>query len=136
MRFTLGFSAAAGGLAFLLGATPAPAVQISISCGAAGKTLELCKDGAEAWAKQTGNTVQVISTPNSTTERLALYQQQLAAGSSDIDVYQIDVIWPGTLKVHFIDLKPYSKGAEASHFASIVENNTVDGKLLAMPWYT
>jgi trehalose/maltose transport system substrate-binding protein len=136
MRFTLGFAAAAGGLVFLLGATPAPAVQISISCGAVGSALVLCKDGAEAWAKQSGNTVQVISTPNSTTERLALYQQQLAAGSSDIDVYQIDVIWPGTLKVHFIDLKPYSKGAEAGHFASIVDNNTVDGKLLAMPWYT
>ncbi|SDR57940.1 carbohydrate ABC transporter substrate-binding protein, CUT1 family [Rhizobiales bacterium GAS113] len=135
MRMTLGFAAAAAGLV-LLGAAPASAVQISISCGAVGNALELCKEGAEAWARQSGNTVQVISTPNSTTERLALYQQQLAAGSSDIDVYQIDVIWPGTLKSHFLDLKPYSKGAEASHFQSIVDNNTVDGKLLAMPWYT
>jgi trehalose/maltose transport system substrate-binding protein len=136
MRMTLGFAAVAAGLVFLGAAAPAAAVQISISCGAVGKALELCREGAEAWAKQSGNTVQVISTPNSTTERLALYQQQLAAGSSDIDVYQIDVIWPGTLKTHFLDLKPYSKGAEASHFPSIVDNNTVDGKLLAMPWYT
>ncbi len=137
MRFIRwGVAAAAMGLALAGATAPAAAVQIAISCGAVGSSLELCKQGAEAWAKQTGNTVQVIPTPNSTTERLALYQQQLAAGSSDIDVYQIDVIWPGTLKAHFIDLKPYAKGAEAKHFPSIVQNNTVDGKLLAMPWYT
>jgi len=141
MRLPTGFAAWATGFALIgwvtcAGARPASAVEIAISCGAVGNALELCKQGAEAWAKKTGNSVKVISTPNSTTERLALYQQLLAAGSSDIDVYQIDVIWPGTLKSHFIDLKPYSKGAEAAHFRSIVENNTVDGKLLAMPWYT
>lgn len=136
MRITLAFAAAAAGLTLLGAGAAASAVQISISCGAVGSALQLCKEGAEAWARMSGNTVQVISTPNSTTERLALYQQQLAAGSSDIDVYQLDVIWPGTLKTHFIDLKPYSKGVETSHFQSILDNNTVDGKLLALPWYT
>jgi trehalose/maltose transport system substrate-binding protein len=34
-----------------------------------------------------------------------------------------------------IDLKPHTKGAETKHFPAIVENNTVDGKLIAMPWY-
>jgi trehalose/maltose transport system substrate-binding protein len=114
----------------------AKAAEISISCGGAGISLELCKRAVAEWEKASGHSVKIISTPNSTNERLALYQQQLAAGSSDIDVYQIDVVWPGILKTHFVDLKPYSKGAEAAHFPAIVENNTVDGKLLAMPWYT
>ncbi|MBC01177.1 MAG: ABC transporter substrate-binding protein [Rhodobacteraceae bacterium] len=114
----------------------AQAAEISISCGAVGIELELCKSGADAWAEKTGNTVKIVSTPNSTTERLALYQQLLASGADDIDVFQIDVIWPGILGTHFIDLAAYSDGAEKAHFAPIVENNTVGGQLVAMPWYT
>ncbi|MEM6489317.1 MAG: ABC transporter substrate-binding protein [Pseudomonadota bacterium] len=114
----------------------ARAVEIAISCGAVGIELELCREAAERWAAETGNTVEVVSTPNSSTERLALYQQILAAGASDIDVYQVDVIWPGILGTHFIDLAPYTGGIEAQHFEAIVANNTVDGELKAMPLYT
>jgi trehalose/maltose transport system substrate-binding protein len=122
--------------ALVAGAGQALAVEVAISCGAVGQELQLCKDGAEAWAKKTGNTVKIVSTPNETTERLALYQQILASGAGDIDVFQIDVIWPGILGNHFIDLKSYTKGAEASHFKAIIDNNTIGGKLLAMPWFT
>ncbi|HEU0221377.1 MAG TPA: ABC transporter substrate-binding protein [Paracoccaceae bacterium] len=114
----------------------ARAEEVSISCGAVGLELSLCESGAMAWAEQTGNTIRIVSTPNSTTERLALYQQILAAGASDIDVFQIDVIWPGILGSHFIDLAPFSKGAEKEHFEAIVFNNTIDGELKAMPWFT
>ena len=116
--------------------TPTQAASIAISCGAVGAELELCRTGAEAWAKETGNEVVIVSTPNSSTERLALYQQILAAGGDDIDVYQIDVIWPGILGSHFIDLAPFMDGAQDAHFPAIVENNTIDGELKAMPWFT
>jgi trehalose/maltose transport system substrate-binding protein len=119
------------------GAFGAQAATISISCGAVGLELKLCQDGANAWAEATGNQVNVISTPNSATERLALYQQILAANSADIDVYQIDVIWPGILANHFIDLAEHIDEKQiAQHFPTIVENNTVDGSLVAMPWFT
>ena len=120
---------------FLASAGVVQAETLAISCGAVGQELEFCKTGAEAWAKKTGNQVNLISTPNSTTERLALYQQLLAAGAADIDVFQIDVIWPGILGNHLIDLKPYANGIEKDSFPTIVENNTVDGKLVAMPWF-
>ncbi len=127
----------AAGLAVgLLGSVSAEAVTISISCGAVGVEQQLCKDEAGVWAKKTGNEVNVVSSPESTTEILALYQQLLGAGSADIDVFQIDVIWPGILGNHFIDLKPYSKGAENDHFKAIIDNNTIGGKLVGMPWYT
>ncbi|WP_424450046.1 ABC transporter substrate-binding protein [Plasticicumulans lactativorans] len=112
------------------------AETISISCGSVGREFELCKAQVDAWASKTGNEVKIVSTPNSTSERLALYQQLLAAGSPDIDVFQIDVIWPGILGTHFIDLSPYTKGAEKEHFPAIIKNNTREGMLLAMPWYT
>jgi trehalose/maltose transport system substrate-binding protein len=127
----------AGGLAATLMAIGAAnAATISISCGAVGKELELCKTGAEAWAKKTGNTINLVSTPDSTTERLALYQQLLAAGAADIDVFQIDVIWPGILANHFIDLSKAAGKAAEEHFPAIVKNNTVGGKLVGMPWFT
>ena len=116
----------------------APAVQaetITISCGAVGAELQLCREGVDAWAEQSGHTVELVSTPNSTTERLALYQQLLAAGASDIDVFQIDVIWPGILGSHFIDLTEAVGDAAGDHFESLIENDTVDGRLIAMPWY-
>ncbi|KKD58041.1 ABC transporter substrate-binding protein [Grimontia sp. AD028] len=112
------------------------AETISISCGAVGQELELCQEGVAAWEEETGHTVKIVTTPNSTTERLALYQQLLAAGAKDIDVFQIDVIWPGILGNHFIDLKEYSNGAEQAHFPAIVSNNTVKDRLVAMPWFT
>jgi trehalose/maltose transport system substrate-binding protein len=117
-------------------AAQAGAAEIAISCGAVGQELEFCKQGVDAWAKKTGNSVKVVSTPNDTNERLSLYQQLLAAGAPDIDVFQIDVIWPGILGSHFVDLRPFTKGAEKEHFPAIVENNTVGGRLVAMPWFT
>ncbi len=123
-------------LSGMLFAGAAKAETVSIACGAVGKELEVCKSLSEGWAKKTGNTVKIVSTPNSTTERLALYQQLLAAGSGDVDVFEIDTIWPGILGTHFIDLAPYTKGAEKDHFASIIQNDTRDGKLIAMPIYT
>lgn len=112
------------------------AATISISCGAVGQELSVCQAGAEAWARKTGNEVRVISTPNSTTERLALYQQLLAAGASDIDVFQIDVIWPGILASHLLDLRPYIKGEVTDFFPAMIANNTVADRLVAIPWFT
>ena len=126
-------------VAAILGGTlaSAQAATISISCGAVGLELELCQEGANAWAEASGNQVNVISTPNSATERLALYQQILAAGSADIDVYQIDVIWPGILANHFIDLSEHVDQEQIDqHFPAIVENNTVNDALVAIPWFT
>jgi trehalose/maltose transport system substrate-binding protein len=119
-----------------LAATAAPAATITISCGSVGQDFEFCKRNTDAWAKKTGHTVKLFTIPNSTTDILALFRQMFAAQSTDLDVINVDVVWPGVIKDHLVDLKKYSKGAEAEHFPAIVANNTVDGKLLAMPWFT
>ena len=62
---------------------------------------------AQAWAEKTGNSVQVVSTPNSATEKLSLYQQLLGSQSSDIDVMLIDIVWPGMLNDHLVDLSEH-----------------------------
>ena len=117
-------------------ALPATAATITISCGSNAADAEFCGKFADEWGKKNGHTVKMYSPPTSTTDNLALLRQQFAAKSSDLDVIMIDVVWPGVIKDHLVDLKKYSKGAEAKHFPAIVANNTVDGKLLGMPWFT
>ena len=114
----------------------AQAATITISCGNNAADVEFCGKFAEDWGKKNGHTVKMYTPPASSTDQLALLRQQFAAKSGDIDVLMIDVVWPGVIKDHLVDLKPYSKGVEKDHFPAIVANNTVDGKLLGMPWFT
>ncbi|PAU78148.1 ABC transporter substrate-binding protein [Halomonas salipaludis] len=115
----------------------AQAADLTISCGAVGAELTLCQEGVRAWEEATGHSVDVVSTPNSSTERLSLYQQILSANSSDIDVMQIDVVWPGLLANHLLDLREVlGDNAADGHFEAIVTNNTIDERLVAMPWFT
>lgn len=118
----------------LLGAG-AHAVSIKLSCTAVGQESEFCKATAEAWAKKNGHEVQIVTPPNDASERLALYQQVLSAGSDRIDVLQVDVVWPGLLGNHLLDLKPHTQGVEKDHFAGYIANNTNNGRLVAMPWF-
>ena len=134
MKTTIALTALAAALA----AGPAHAgVKLSFACDSTGQGYQHCKAGAYALAKETGNTVEVLQVPNNTGDRLALYQQQLAAGSADVDVYMIDVVWPGLIGAHLLDLKKYIPEKEvAAHFPAIVQNNTINGKLVGMPWFT
>ena len=88
-------------------------------------------------SEQTGINIEVVTGPESATDRLALYLQFLGAGSGDIDLMQIDVIWPGDLAEHLLDLNQYGAAdMMGDYFPAIVENNTVDGALVGAPWYT
>lgn len=113
------------------------AATVTLSCAAVGQEFELCKQGAEAWAKQTHNEVKIASLPDSSSERLALYQKMLEAGDGSVDVLQVDVVWPGLLAEHLLDLKRYTSAElRAGFFDAMLRNGTVKGKLLALPWYT
>ena len=121
----------------LAAASQGSAVTVTLACGTVGQELQMCKDGAARWAKKTGNTVKIFESPNLTNDRLGLYQQQLAAKSSDIDVYQLDIVWPGLLSEHFVDLNGKVPAADVkTYFPGIIEANEVDGKLIALPWFT
>ena len=95
------------------------------------------KKVCDEWAQKTGNKVEIISRPQDASATLQQYQQYWAAKSSDVDVYQIDVIWQGIVAPHSVDLKKYYKDDEVkAYFPRIIENNTVKGKLVSIPWFT
>lgn len=103
-----------------------------------GAQFEFRKGQAERWnAANPDIQVRLIEGPVSATDRYGLYLQAFQAQSTDIDVMQIDVIWPGDLAEHLIDFNEYG-GAEAvaGDFPAIVQNNTVDGRLVGLPWFT
>jgi trehalose/maltose transport system substrate-binding protein len=113
-------------------------VVVTIASGTVGMEKELIDTAAEMYMEShPGVTVKALETPELATDRLGLYLQFFEAKSGEVDVYQIDVIWPGDLAEHLVDLNQYG-GVEAAkeHFPAIVQNNTVDGKLVGIPWFT
>jgi trehalose/maltose transport system substrate-binding protein len=47
----------------------------------------------------------------------------------------IDVVWPGAFAPYLVDLKPKLGAQSRLHAAGIVANDTVGGRLVAMPWF-
>lgn len=139
MKTLLTGAALAGGLIALSASMTgtAAAATVSLFCSGSGLEYEMCSTAANAWAAETGNEVKINRMPASWDEALPLYQQLLAARSADIDVMIVDVIWVGILKEHLLDLATVLPPEEIDqHFPVITEAGTVDGKLVAMPWYT
>ncbi|CAN5713079.1 ABC transporter substrate-binding protein [soil metagenome] len=91
---------------------------------------------AEMFSEATGIEVTVQQGIESATDRLTSYRQLFEAEADDIDVLQIDVIWPGILAPHAVDLSEAIGWQEQEYFERIVENNTVDGSLVGIPWFT
>ncbi|MFZ0544683.1 MAG: ABC transporter substrate-binding protein [Candidatus Promineifilaceae bacterium] len=113
-------------------------ITLRVFAGNVGQELELTKAAADEYMQMHPNiTVEVVDTPDFVEDRLGTYLQLFEAQSPEGDVFQIDVIWPGDLAEHFVDLNQYGGAAiAADHFDAIVENNTVDGKLVGIPWFT
>jgi trehalose/maltose transport system substrate-binding protein len=88
----------------------------------------------QQFTRETGIQVKLLPSPESTREKLALWQELLGTGASGPDVYGIDVIWPRILNEYFMDLKPYFANEIAAQFPAIAATYTVDNKLVAMAY--
>ena len=130
-------AAAPSGEAAPAGGEAAPASTEGVKISAVmGDTIREGEQAAiDYCVEQTGLEVEVINGPQSATDRIAQYLQFFGAQSSDVDVLMIDVIWPGILAEHLIDLSPYVENKDA-YFKRIIDNNTVDGALVGIPWFT
>lgn len=130
-------AAPSGGEAASAGGEAAPASTEGVKISAVmGDTIREGEQAAiDYCVEQTGLEVEIINGPQSATDRIAQYLQFFGAQSSDVDVLMIDVIWPGILAEHLIDLSPYVENKDA-YFKRIIDNNTVDGALVGIPWFT
>ncbi len=126
----------AGCLAFGLATVSAQAVEISIAASSTGNNIKFLQEQVVGFEKETGNKVNIVSMPSSSSEQFSQYRLWLAAGNADIDVYQTDVVWAPQLSDQFIDLTEAAKDVTGAHFPSIIASQTVNGKLVALPFYT
>jgi trehalose/maltose transport system substrate-binding protein len=119
-----------------LGSAARSQVQVAISCSSLGIEQDLCRKGAEAWARATGNSVKLVPTPANADERFTLYSTLFGARSPEIDVFQIDIVWPGAFASHLIGLGEALKTEDrGDHLDILITNNTVDGRLVALPFF-
>lgn len=128
-------SAAAMAIVSALG-TPVLAEELFYVSGAVGNAVENFAMLVKPWEEATGNKVTLVPMPASTTDQFGQYRLWLAAGATDIDLYQTDVIWAPQLADHFVDLTEAAKDLAPTHFPSIIQSQTVNGKLVALPLFT
>ena len=88
-----------------------------------------------AFTGATGIEVERVPGPESAGDRLAQYRQLLASRSGDVDVMMIDVVWPGVLAEHAVDLSDAIGWQGQARFERLLRNNTVAGKLVCVPWF-
>ncbi|AZO37295.1 MAG: extracellular solute-binding protein [Mesorhizobium sp.] len=134
MKFVCAYLALAAGI--LLGAVQARAVELSIVSGDTGNGIKVLREILDLYEKKSGNKVDIVVIPPSTTDQFGQYRLWLAAGSSDIDVYQTDVIWAPQLASQLVDLTEATRDLAGAHFPSIIQSQTVNGRLVALPIFT
>jgi len=86
------------------------------------------------FSRKTGIQVRYVAGPESMTDRLQLYLHWLEKKSPTPDVYYLDVVWPGLLADEMIDLNPSLGKETQALWPMSVQNHTVNGKLVAMPY--
>jgi len=112
------------------------AANLAIVSGDTGNGREFLRKQLDRFEKETGNKVSIVAMPANSSDNFGQFRLWLAAGNSDIDVYRTDVIWAPQLADQFVDLTEAAKDVIAQHIPSIIESQTVNGKLVALPMFT
>jgi len=134
----MGFHSIAAGLlaATILGGAAANAANLGMVSGATGGDLKFLRAELDKFEAKSGDKVTLVPMPSSTSDQFGQYRLWLAAGNPDIDVYQTDVIWAPQLSDQFLDLTAAAKDVAKTHFPSIIQSQTANGKLVAIPFFT
>lgn len=128
------------GLAFFACAeqkAPEPVTIVFLDIGPWGNReyAEWGQRAREGFTRETGIVVKPLTAPESADDQLAFERRFLESRATTPDVFMIDAIWPGMLAEHFLDLRPHLAREAEEHFPSLVSNNTVGGRLVAMPFH-
>ena len=112
--------------------------EITLAGGSVGSEREFAQRAADVFTDVCPNvTIDILEMPDSATERLNLYLQFFEAQSGDVDVLQVDVIWPAIIAPHVVDMKEYLTQEEIDmYFVDMINGQTVDDRLVAIPWFT
>ena len=96
---------------------------------------QLREESLDGFAKSTGIHADLIPAMGSSTDQLAQAQRLLKQHATSPDIYVIDVVFPGALAEHLLNLEPYRDAGVRAHLPELLQNDTVDGRLVSLPFY-
>ena len=96
---------------------------------------QLRQDALDEYTAKTKIEFDLIPTPGTSAEQLPLVLDLFHRAAKTPDVYVIDGTWPGTLGEHLLDLAPFLTEESRRHAKPLLQNNTVGGRLIALPLY-
>ncbi len=123
------------GAVSLASASSLLAASLSIVSGATGTDIESLRSNLDIFEKKTGNKVSIVTMPSSSTDQFSQYKLWLSAKNKNIDVYRLDVIWAPQIAKHLVDLTADTKDIVKNFFPAIIESQTVNGRLVALPMF-
>jgi trehalose/maltose transport system substrate-binding protein len=131
------------------GLPPVPAVSSDVAAVAkkySGKTVVVSSDpsglggqvaklAATQFEKDTGVKISYVVAPSSTSDLYAQYQRVFTSKASTPDVVNVDVVYSGAFAQFLADVKslPLLPDITSKDYQTIVDNDTVNGKLVAVP---
>jgi trehalose/maltose transport system substrate-binding protein len=87
------------------------------------------------FSKDTGIKVKLVPHPVDSSAAYSQLARTFSANSSAFDVVMLDVVWTGAFAPYMYNLKTILRKQAKLHSAGIILNDTVRGKLVAMPWF-
>jgi trehalose/maltose transport system substrate-binding protein len=87
------------------------------------------------FSKDTGIKVKLVPHPADSSASYSQLARTFSSNSSAFDVMMLDVVWTGAFAPYLYNLKNVLRKEAKLHSAGIILNNTVRGKLIAMPWF-
>lgn len=113
-------------------------IQLSIMIGSS-SGIDFVRDAANEYMRLHPEVaIEVLEGPARTDDLLAIYEDYFNS-QEGVDILTLDVIWPGDMGDFMLDLYQFEGFSEAAneHFEAIIANNTtLEGELLAIPWFT
>jgi trehalose/maltose transport system substrate-binding protein len=103
--------------------------------GPVGKSHTRDKLLVAKFSADTGIKVKLVPHPVDSSASYSQLARTFSGKSSAFDVVMLDVVWPGAFAQYLVDLKPALSREARAHSAGIIRNNTIGGKLVAMPWF-
>jgi trehalose/maltose transport system substrate-binding protein len=126
---------------------PVPSDIVAVAKKYSGKTVTVSYNptglGGQAeklyaaqFEKDTGVKVSLIVHPSSTSDQYAQYQRVFTSKATTPDVLEIDVVYPGAFGQYLepLDKLPLMSDLASKNFPTLIDNDTVNGKLVGMPY--
>jgi trehalose/maltose transport system substrate-binding protein len=103
--------------------------------GPVGKSHTRDVNLVKRFSQDTGINVKLVPHPADSSASYAQLARTFSSNSSAFDVVMLDVVWTGAFAPYLYNLKKVLAKEAKQHSKGIILNNTVRGKLVAMPWF-